>query len=162
MKTFNRDISDYLFVLIAFYIIDDALTVYKLLRFGYGLLQEWGHNWGIVLRIIGPAALIFIGVWRFREKNKRLAFCLFGVSRFISFHSIVIQRNLDLGLLAMSVALLTDIVAFYFSVTAFKRSNARKETPSIRRILLPIILAVCMSLLIACIFFVLRILPRSP
>jgi hypothetical protein len=147
MKTFNRDISDYLFVLIAFYIIDDAVTVYKFLRFGYGLLQEWGYEWGIVLRIIGPAGLIFVGVWRFGEKNKRLAYCLFGVSRLLSFHSAVIQRNLNLGLVAMDLALLTDIVALYMSVIAFKRSRIRKGNFSVRRLLLAMILAVCVTLL---------------
>ena len=153
MRTSNRHISDYLFVLIAFYIIDDVVTIYKFSRFGYGLLQEWGYEWGTVLRIVGPAGLIFIGVWRYREKNKRLAYCLFGISRLLSFHSAVIQRNLNLGLVAMDLALLIDILALYMSVIAFKRSRVRKGNFSVRRLLLKIVLVVGAIVLIALIGF---------
>ena len=149
MKTSNRDISSYLFLLIAFYVIDDAARVYRLLKFGYGLVPEWGYEWGIVMRILGPAALIFIGVWRFRVKPKKLAFCLFGVSKLLSLNSMFIERKLNLGFPSMGVALLTDIVALYLSVIAFKQSNDRTASFPVRQLLLKIVLAVGMAVLIA-------------
>ncbi len=84
MTRANRDVSSYLFLLIAFYVVDDALRVWRLLKLGYGFLPEWGGEWGIVIRTLGPAALIFIGVWRFKVKPKNLSYCLFGMSRLLS------------------------------------------------------------------------------
>ena len=142
MRTSNRDISNYLFLLIAFYIINDVVTIYKFSRFGYGLLQEWGYFWGTIVRIVGPMGLIFLGVWRYREKNKRLGYCLFGISRLLSFHSAVIQRNLGLGLVAMDLALLIDIIALYVSLMAFKQSKDRIGSFPVRYVLLKIVLVV--------------------
>jgi hypothetical protein len=153
MRTTSRDISSYLFLLIAFYIIDDVVTIYKFSRFGYGLLLQWGHEWGTLLRIVGPVGLIFLGVWRYREKNKRLGYCLFGISRLLSFHSAVIQRNLGLGLVAMDLALLIDIMALYVSVIAFKQSKDRIRGFPVRYVLLKIVLVVGMVVLIALIGF---------
>ena len=160
MKISNRDISDYLFLLIAFYVIDDAVRVYRLLSFGYGLVPEWGGEWGIVMRILGPAALIFIGVWRFRVKPKKLAFCLFGVSRLLSLNSMFIEKKLNLGFPAMGVALLTDMVALYLSVITFKQSDATKRDLPPRRLLLQLVLVAGTILLVIVSYFILTTLHK--
>jgi hypothetical protein len=149
MRTSNRDISSYLFLLIAFCVIDDVLRVYRLLEFGYGFPPEWGYEWGIVLRILGPAALIFIGVWRFKVKPKNLSYCLFGISRLLSLNSMFIERKLTLGVPAMGVAFFADLVALYLSVVAFKQSKDRIGRFPVRRVLLKIVLVVGMAALIA-------------
>ncbi len=156
MGTSNRDISNYLFLLIAFSVIDDALRVYRLLEFGYGFLPEFGGEWGIVLRILGPAGLIFIGLWRFQVKPKNLSYCLFGISRLLSLNAIFIERKLSLGFLAMGVAFFTDLVALYLSVIAFKQSNVTIREFPIRRVLLRFVLFVGGVILVALIgyFFV--------
>jgi len=153
MRTSNRDTSDYLFLLIALCIIDDALRVYRLLEFGYGFLPEWGGEWGIVMRILGPAALILIGVWGFRVKPKNLSYCLFGISRLLSLNSMFIERNLNLGFPAMGLAFFTDLVALYLSIIAFKQSNDRTGAFPVRHILLKIVLFVGTVVLIALIGF---------
>jgi len=153
MRTSNRDTSSYLFLLIAFCVIDDALRVYRLLEFGYGFLLEWGGEWGIVMRILGPAGLIFIGVWRFKVKPKNLSYCLFGISRLLSLNSMFIERKLNLGFPAMGVAFFTDLVALYLSIIAFKQSNDRTGRFAVRHVLLKIVLVVGMVVLIALIGF---------
>ena len=154
MKISNRDISDYLFLLIAFYVIDDVGRAYRLLRFGYGLPQEWGDEWGILMRIVGPVALIFLGLWRFKAKSKKLAFCLFGASRLLSLNSMFIERTLNMGFPAMGVALLIDVVALYLSFIAFKRFSDTTGAFPVRRLLLAIALAACVTLLIVLIAFI--------
>ena len=153
MRTSNRDTSNYLFLFIAFCVLDDALRVYRLLEFGYGFLPEWGSEWGIVLRILGPAGLIFIGVWRFQVKPKNLSYCLFGLSRLLSLNSMFIERKLNLGVPAMGVALFTDLAALYLSIIVFKQSNAKIRNFPIRRLLLRFMLFVGGVILVALIGF---------
>lgn len=153
MRTSNRDISNYLFLLIALCVIDDALRVYRLLEFGYGFLPEFGGEWGIVLRILVPAGLIFIGVWRFQVKPKNLSYCLFGISRLLSLNSVFIERKLNLGFPAMGFAFLTDLVALYLSIIAFKQSKDRIRGFPVRYVLLKIVLVVGMAVLVALIGF---------
>ena len=71
----------------------------------------------------------------------------------LSFHSAVIQRNLGLGLVAMDLALLIDIMALYVSVIAFKQSKDRIRGFPVRYVLLKIVLVVGMVVLIALIGF---------
>ena len=153
MRTSNRDASDYLFLLIALCVIDDVLRVYRLIEFGYGFLTEWGGEWGIVMRILGPAGLIFIGVWKFKAKPKNLSYCLFGISRLLSLNSMFIERNLNLGFPAIVLAFFTDLVALYLSIIAFKHSNDRMGTFPIRHIFLKIVLLIGTVLVIALIGF---------
>jgi len=153
MRTSNRDTSSYLFLLIAFCVIDDALRVYRLLEFGYGFLPEFGGEWGIVLRILGPAGLIFIGAWRFQVKPKNLSYCLFGISRLLSLNSLFIERKLNLGFPPMGVAFFTDLVALYLSIIAFKQSHGRIGRFPVRYVLLKIVLVAGMVVLIALIGF---------
>ncbi len=153
MRKSNRDTSDYLFLLIALCIIDDVSRVYRLLEFGYGFLPEWGGEWGIVMRILGPAGLILIGVWRFRVKSKNLSYCLFGISRLLSLNSMFIERNLNLGFLAMGLVLVIDLVALYLSIIAFKQFNAKIGAFPVRQILLKTVLFVGAIVLTALIGF---------
>lgn len=142
MRRSNRDISNYLFLLIAFYVIDDVIRLYTLLKFGYGFLPEFGGEWGIVIRTLGPAGFIFIGVRRFQVTPKNLSYCLFGISRLLSLNSVFIERKLNLGLPAMGVAFFFDIVALYLSVIAFKQSNVTIREFPIRRVLLRFMLVI--------------------
>jgi len=153
MRTSNRDISNYLFLLVALCVIDDALRVCRLLEFGYGFLPEWGGGSGIVIRTLGPAGLIFLGIWRFQLKPKNLSYCVFGISRLLSLNAMFIERKLNLGSPAMGVAFFTDLVALYLSIIAFKQSNAKIQDFPIRIVLLKFMLVVGMVILVALIGF---------
>jgi hypothetical protein len=151
-----------LFVLIAFYVVDDIRLLYKLVQLGYGFPAELGGNgwYGIVFRIIGPAALILIGVLRFRAKTKEMmALCLFGIARLLSFNSMALEQYLKLGLPAMNVTLLADVVGFYLSLMTFRESRNKGKGFPVREFLLKLLLVVgsiALVSLMGWIFFVHR------
>jgi hypothetical protein len=150
MKVINQVLSKYIFLLIGFYAIDDFFRVYRLLEFGYGLPSEWGQEWGIIVRIGGPATMILIALSSSMTKPTQISFILFGVARFLSLNSMLIERKLNLGFSAMIVAFLADIIALYLSLVGFRQSRDRDRVDRIhlRRLLIVIMLAAFATILV--------------
>lgn len=153
MRVQSQRLSHYVFILIAFYVLDDLIRIYRLLFFGYGLPPEWGGEWGIILRIGGPAAMILVGMSRLMIGKIKCAFILFGVARFLSFNSMFTEQRLNLGVLAITLALIGDLIALYLSWTAFRQQSEKFVAPFTTRPLILIILAISAMILAALIGF---------
>lgn len=154
MRVQSQRFSHYVIILIAFYVFDDLIRIYRLLFFGYGLPPEWGREWGVILRMVGPAAMILVGMSRLMIGKVKCSFILFGMARFFSFNSMFIERRLNLGVLAMTVALVGDLIGLYLSWTAFRQQSEKFVAPFTTRSLVLIILAISAMVLVAAIGFI--------
>jgi len=111
----DRHIIDYAFVVMAFFVIGDAVTFYQLLRFGHGLPNDWG----IFGRLVLPA-MIFACAWRFRQMSTRVVVWSFSAARFFYFNTVMTDKPSLSAMLVASVVLL-DIVGFCASFFSFKQ-----------------------------------------